>query len=134
MGKCDRVMNAKNKIRLLFATFLLLGIYSVNNRVEFYPSIQFPIFESPKKGVDISFKKVQLIDIRKGTSINLAELVKPYDKRLLLFGSMALENKQFAPLALTEFQKIYNANFEDSAILAISVTDTTIIFNNELDY
>lgn|GEM_PF-6640561 len=117
-------MKNKNKIRVLFGLFIVTGIISINKEIEFYPSLQFPLFENHKGGINVQFKKVKLINLKDSSLISVAEIVKPYDKRLLLFGPMSLENNVTAPSTLIMFQELYR----DGLVLSLELTDTIIIF------
>lgn len=72
------------RAKIFFGIIMVLQIvmYSVFNKQP-YPFITFPEFHSLKQGRHIHYVNYNIT--RKGNKIFISKLIKPYDKRFILF-------------------------------------------------
>ena len=99
---------------------LLISILMAEFKIKIYPSIKFPHFENKNKGNVIKYVKVEAKN-KNNETIDLFELVKPFDKRIYLFSLRYL---------LTDKEKtleFLNKNATENLKI-----DTVIITNKEI--
>jgi hypothetical protein len=77
------------KIKIIFLFFLFWNLVLAFYNIEIYPSIKFPHFYCRNYRKEIKFYKLDLRD-KNDKVIDLSEIVRPYDKRFVLFGLRSL--------------------------------------------
>lgn len=83
-------INLLDKVKLVFLGLTIFGCYSVFTGKNYYPSVRFPEFINRNSVLPLSVKKIKIIDLDTKKEVRLERLLKPFDKRYILFSFYAL--------------------------------------------
>ena len=117
-----RKLSISNRVRFFFLILLLFSFASIFFNVKIYPSIIFPHFANKKMGKNVIVIYPKVFSFKTSSEVNLINLIKPYDKRFILFTKANLTNKYKAPNMLRKLEQLnYEINnVKDSFYLVLT--------------
>lgn len=117
-----RKLSINNRIRFFFLILLLFSLATIFLNLNIYPSIIFPHFANKKMGKNVIVIYPKVFSFKTSSEVNLINLIKPYDKRFILFTKANLINKYTAPNMLRKLEQLnYEINnVKDSFYLVLT--------------
>lgn len=109
-------IKSKLKIQLLFGALLVWSCISILNNIKVYPVIIFPHFANQNQGYNYTVMVPKVFSAQTGKEVNVIELIKPYDKRFILFTKANLcdAKKSVSTLKLLEKLNFDKTGKQDS--------------------
>ena len=83
-------INFLDKVKLVFLVLTIFGCYCVFTGKNYYPSIRFPEFINRNNALPLNVSKIKIIDLETKKEVRLESLLKPFDKRYILFSFYAI--------------------------------------------
>lgn len=96
----------KLKIQLLFGVLLVWSGVSILFNIKFYPVIIFPHFTNQNQGYHQTVIVPKVFSVQTGKEVNIVELIKPYDKRFILFTKVDLCDAKKSASTLKLLEKL----------------------------
>lgn len=106
-------LTIENKIRISFIFLLLFSFATIYLKIKVYPCIIFPHFANKHFGGNTVILKPTVYSFNSGAEIDMVNLIKPYDKRFILFTKNYLTNIYLAPQILRKLEQL---NFEKTHV------------------
>lgn len=102
-----RNIKTNHKIQLVFGALLLWSCFSILKSIQVYPVIIFPHFAGKKQGNDPVVLTPKVFSSKTGNEVDIIELLKPYDKRFILFTKANLCDEQNSKSTIELLEKIH---------------------------
>jgi hypothetical protein len=117
-----RKLSISDRVRFFFLLLLLFSFASIFFNVKIYPSIIFPHFPNKKMGKNAIVIIPKVFSFKTSSEVNLINLIKPYDKRFILFTKANLSSKSTTPNILRKLEQLnYKINnVKDSFYLVLT--------------
>lgn len=103
----NRNIKTKHKIQLVFGALLAWSCFSILSSIQVYPVVIFPHFAGKKQGSNPVVLIPKVFSRKNGNEVNIIELLKPYDKRFILFTKANLCDEQNLKSTIELLEKIH---------------------------